>query len=859
MKAMMTVFSTISSPKPNSAIFCRLFLMLLLCFMVGCRNDPPQQSDATQANSGQTDSGQTDIAQDESAPRVSPESANQAQDSGAPASVGATASTLTASSTPAGLVARAALLHKNGNYDESRSQLADFFRTFGEKDVAEQNALQQLFVEARFLEAKSYFVEEAYGKMLLVIDPLIDELSAAAPMRAKLLFLRAEAMRGLGRFDAAIDNYKEFEGAFPEAMQVTQELIAANFLALGNLQDAALAYQLAADAAEDDVTRVRMLEAQAQVYVATNQTDEAMVSYDQILSVARKPDYRAQILYTAGQTLAAVGDAEQAVVRWRAATAEAPENEFAYRSLIELVNREVEVDQFQRGYIDLEAGAYLPAIEAFETYLDESDPDDAQAGLAMHHLGQSYLGAGNYRTARQVFENVLNAYPNCSCSGEAWLGLAASHAWLGNGAEARRIYRTFAREQNDHELAPEALWRSGRLGLDEGSQLEVAVDFFALADSFPDSEQAPLALYIVGLGAYREGLTGQAVRVYERLRDVHSEYRPDAVGYWLGRSRLAAGDGEEAQAAWRGVVDEIPDTFHGVLSALALRNLDLPTNIMDDVAAVAGPASTVADDDGSQAVAEAWLATWFDDEGAASSKLPPVVDEDADLVLGRLMLSLDQRAVGLDALERAYNRYRDEPTYLYALSLEFERLDAYRLSLICMEHLLQLSPAKLVEDTPIFLQRYVYPRRYPDLVEQAGRTHNVDPLLFYSLIRQESLFERGARSYAAAQGLAQIIPDTAAWIAEQTAYPNFTNDLVYRPYINVDFGAFYLDWARGFLDDNMVSALVGYNAGPGNSREWRKISGSDDALFVEILSVNEPRLYILKITSNYYHYNRLYR
>ena len=89
-------------------------------------------------------------------------------------------------------------------------------------------------------------------------------------------------------------------------------------------------------------------------------------------------------------------------------------------------------------------------------------------------------------------------------------------------------------------------------------------------------------------------------------------------------------------------------------------------------------------------------------------------------------------------------------------------------------------------------------------------------------------------------------------------YPNYTNDLVYRPIVNVRFGAYYLDWVREYLDGNLISALVGYNAGPGNSKRWREMSGADDVRFVEILEFSEPRVYVKAIASNLYHYQRLY-
>ncbi len=225
---------------------------------------------------------------------------------------------------------------------------------------------------------------------------------------------------------------------------------------------------------------------------------------------------------------------------------------------------------------------------------------------------------------------------------------------------------------------------------------------------------------------------------------------------------------------------------------------------------------------------------------------------------GRLLLELDQRGDALNVLDRVFQRNKDNVRALYPLSLEFERIGAYSFSVIAMQKLLEVSPAHLVENAPIFLQKHAYPRYFDQLITQSAQTYKLNPLLYFSLIRQESLFEEGARSSAAAQGLAQIVPDTGIWVAQRLGHPDYTNELIYRPYINLNFGAYYLAWARDYLDGNLVSALVGYNAGPGNSEAWRETSGSDDTLFVELVEASESRVYVQVITTNLYHYTRLY-
>jgi soluble lytic murein transglycosylase len=333
------------------------------------------------------------------------------------------------------------------------------------------------------------------------------------------------------------------------------------------------------------------------------------------------------------------------------------------------------------------------------------------------------------------------------------------------------------------------------------------------------------------------------------------------VAYWLGRAQAAKGERAAAEATWQALVDRAPDIYFGVLAAQAIRQLDGTGGAivnLNNMVAIAGPPSRVDGDDGSQTFAEQWLADWLQVDASTLGQLPLAVTQDADWIAGQLFLAVDERGDALAALERVYTRHQNDSPTLYALSLEFEHMQAYRLSLMAMARLLQFSPAGLVENAPLFLQKRAYPERFADLIEAEATANGIEPLLLYSLIRQESLFEEGARSFAAAQGLAQIIPDTGAWVAERLGYPNYSNDLVYRPYINVKFGAYYLDWVRDYLDGNLVSALVGYNAGPGNSDTWREAAGQDDAMFVEQLSINEPRIYVHAVVSNLYHYTRLY-
>ncbi|MBP7964142.1 MAG: transglycosylase SLT domain-containing protein [Caldilineaceae bacterium] len=841
-----------------------LSLLLLAFVLAGCGDAPTDAAPPTLTPDRAAQVVPTFTPTGESAPVITA----SAQETATPTATPTDASTATPTPTstptplPSALLNEGLRLLRIGDYGPARLAFAQL--------LAPDQADASLRVSAAYHMVLAYLQDGDDLGTLTALEQFNAEAEGAAlandhAYATDALFLRGEALADLGRYAEALTAFQGFLAARPDLAQVTQVEIGHTYAALGDVAQAAAAYQAAADAATDRIAQVQLLEDVAQYYVDNNLNANAVQAYDAILARSVNVGYRTQIHYLAGQALAVAGDETAAIQRWQAATAEDPTSRYAYQALIELVSRQVPFDLYQRGYIDLMSSAWVPAVNAYQAFLDQADPADPKVALALHGMGQAYLGADNTAAAQSLFDRVLADYPDCACAGQAWMDKARSFAAAGDNAGARRTYRTFAGARPGDALAAEALWQSGLLAMRDGNQIEAAVDFLALADGFPSSKRAPDALYAIALGAQRSGLTAQAIIIFQRLQSDYPTHKWSAVGYWLGRAHYERRENVAAQAQWRIVAGQEPDGYYGVLAGLALQSTSAGNSpqgsggsLLASVADVAGPASTLAGDDGSQGFAETWLAGWLPNV-AAPSILSATVAQDPDLIMGRALLDLQRRGEALDALERVRLRYQDNPQAVYALMLEFERLGAYRHSLLAAWQLVNLSPATLTENAPVFVQRRIYPRPFAELIESEAQKHAIDSLLLFSLIRQESLFEEGARSYAAAQGLAQIIPDTAVWVAEQMGYPNFSNDLIYRPVINVQFGAFYLDWVRDYLDGNLISALVGYNAGPGNADYWREISGPDDTLFVEILNVNEPRIYVQAIVSNLYHYARLYR
>lgn len=100
------------------------------------------------------------------------------------------------------------------------------------------------------------------------------------------------------------------------------------------------------------------------------------------------------------------------------------------------------------------------------------------------------------------------------------------------------------------------------------------------------------------------------------------------------------------------------------------------------------------------------------------------------------------------------------------------------------------------------------------LLTQAGTQHNIDTDLLWSVVKAESNGQVHAVSRAGAQGLMQLMPQTAAQMGVQNSF---------QPAQNIAGGAAYLDQLLTRYHDNLMLAIAAYNAGPAAVDRWHGI------------------------------------
>ena len=126
--------------------------------------------------------------------------------------------------------------------------------------------------------------------------------------------------------------------------------------------------------------------------------------------------------------------------------------------------------------------------------------------------------------------------------------------------------------------------------------------------------------------------------------------------------------------------------------------------------------------------------------------------------------------------------------------------------------------------------------------------------LVLALIRQESRFDRRARSHAGARGLMQLMPRTAREVARKMGLKSDSDRLTADPAHNVALGSHYLADMIERFDGSYLLATAAYNGGPRNVARWIAANGdprTDPNVniidWIEMIPIRETRNYVQRV------------
>ncbi len=658
--------------------------------------------------------------------------------------------------------------------------------------------------------------------------------------------------------------------------------------------DTIAAYQAGLDSTEDPGFQSHLREGIAQVELLRDNPTAAIAQYEAILEVAKIEAYRAKILRLAGEAYLAAGNPAMAYERYLEAVNRYPEAYDSYLALVELVKAEVPVDEFQRGLVDYHAGAYEPAIAAFDRYLNttpvptttlaasssslltapapvtpttnltatdtitDTSPSASVEPTPLPHAAEaiwlmalSWQALGRYNSAIMTFQKLIDEYPDHPNWGQAHLEIGQALINQDNISRAKTTFRDFAAKNPNHPLAGEALWHAARLELDGDLLAEAYASLRELADTYPNNDYADDALYWAGRAAFMQEDYETAIAIWADLAKNYATSSLASFGsYWQAKALLILDRIDEAKTVLNRLAQQTTDYYH-----LRARDL-LITNSQPGSVPLILPSQAKLSRE--QTEAETWLGEWL---GLADTKnlsvLSPQVLDDPAFQRGQALLAIGLRDEALVEFETVKENWWENPVAMYQLSIYFRDQGMGRLSITTAARLIFLSPASGAEKAPLFIQRLMYPIYFEDVIFAEAEQYDLDPALIMAIMRQESLFERAAESKAGARGLMQVMPATGEYVAERGDFGRYYADQLWLPYLNIKFGTWYINQQLGIFDGNQFAALAAYNAGPGHVLEWVKTSDDLD-IFVESIPFWESRLYIRNIYINLAAYRRIY-
>ena len=333
--------------------------------------------------------------------------------------------------------------------------------------------------------------------------------------------------------------------------------------------------------------------------------------------------------------------------------------------------------------------------------------------------------------------------------------------------------------------------------------------------------------WVVGLAQYRLGEFGKAAAAFERVLDDPTEdgWVRSGAGFWAARSAGRSGQQDRVQGLLRRA-GAWPATFYG---QIALRQLGEEPTIEN-----LGPTPYRA--------AGVQRALYQADEapGVDASELNDFIRSDDR---ARRTVAYYEVGRGTDARDELRTGLRSAVT------------DRGRQLWAALGR--ALGPRVMgVSDDGRRIDADRYPQ--PDIQPEGGFV--IERSLVYAIARKETDFNANARSAVGAYGLMQVMPTTAAELANDRSFVS-SPERLFNPAVNARLGQAYVSkvLAMPAINGDLLRVAASYNAGPGPMvAAVRKLGhDADPLLLIETIDVPQARDYVEKVVAAYWIYQRL--
>jgi soluble lytic murein transglycosylase len=174
---------------------------------------------------------------------------------------------------------------------------------------------------------------------------------------------------------------------------------------------------------------------------------------------------------------------------------------------------------------------------------------------------------------------------------------------------------------------------------------------------------------------------------------------------------------------------------------------------------------------------------------------------------------------------------------------------------------LALAGVVVILTAPLFnkaVNEFNLPLSYQDVIRQQAGEKHLDPALIAAVIYAETKFDPRA-SNAGAEGLMQILPQTAEFLARRSGATTFTVADLATPEVNIAYGSYYLRYLLDHYGGQETLALAAYNGGEANVDRWAADArAAGRRLTISAIPFPETQAYVLKVLRAQRDYRRSY-
>jgi soluble lytic murein transglycosylase len=150
------------------------------------------------------------------------------------------------------------------------------------------------------------------------------------------------------------------------------------------------------------------------------------------------------------------------------------------------------------------------------------------------------------------------------------------------------------------------------------------------------------------------------------------------------------------------------------------------------------------------------------------------------------------------------------------------------------------------------------PLSYSDVIRQQAADKHLDPALVAAVIYAETKFDPRPSS-AGAEGLMQILPQTAEFLARRSGATTFHVSDLATPEVNIAYGSYYVRYLLDEYHGSTMLALAAYNGGETNVDRWLATARDRGrTLTVQEIPFPQTRAYVEKVLKAQRDYRRTY-